>query len=62
MVQKIRKAKKSPPRLPSSGGRKVESDLTAANGTWIIQQIDLNLAAETLNGPWQMTVTGARAS
>lgn len=38
----------------------VDSQFTAAQGEWIIGQVDLTLASETPGGPWEMLLTGWR--
>lgn len=34
-----------------------KTQFTAANGSWIVRQLDYILSAETPDGPWEMTIT-----
>jgi hypothetical protein len=44
------------------GQLEVESDLTAAAGTWTIIQADLNLVRKTPGGPWEIRCKLAAAN
>ncbi len=35
----------------------VQSQLSAANGTWLIDNLDYNLSTEAAGGPWEMTLS-----
>lgn len=39
----------------------VDSQFTAAQGEWIVGQVDLTLASEMPDGPWEMLLTGWRS-
>jgi hypothetical protein len=45
-------------KAPPSVGKQivVQSELTAANGKWVVNTIDYNLSSQTPGGPWEMTI------
>lgn len=50
------------PSIKFGGTMQIQSQFTAANGNWLITEIDYTLASRLPNGPWEMRITGAPAT
>lgn len=50
------------PSIKFGGTMQIQSQFSAANGNWLINQIDYVLSSRLPNGPWEMRITGSPAT